>query len=189
MALGDPITLQIAGLAEWVRTHKDRDLKKLTLYLDGQPLDGLEPRIDTEQGTARYELMRTDKTRQSWCRILGKKLTWQREVKVTAGFSDGLMLPGEANTDLTVVQKGPVFWISLSVYLFAIGAFVYFVASCNIIRDAGPEPGGALWKPFSLARTQMAVWFFLVLRLIPPHLGGDRRSRHTTNLCAGVDRY
>ena len=106
VALGDPITLQIAGLAEWVRTHKDRDLKKLTLYLDGQPLDGLEPRIDTEQGTARYELMRTDKTRQSWCRTSERSLRGNAR-SVTAGFSDGLMLPGEANTDLTVLKRDP----------------------------------------------------------------------------------
>ena len=32
----------------------------------------------------------------------------------------------------------------------------------NLLRDAGPEPGPGLRKPFSLSRTQLAVWLIVI---------------------------
>ena len=163
VALGGPLTLKIKDLAAWAKEHTDRNLTKLILYLDDHPLDGLVTGVDLEQGTVRFELRRTDTTRDSWCEILGKKLTWHRPVTITTGFRDGWMVPSQATTELTVVQDGYVFCASLIIFLFSIVAFFWLVVISNIIRDGGPEPPAPKRRPFSLARTQMAVWFFLVL--------------------------
>ncbi len=73
------------------------------------------------------------------------------------------MIPSQATTDLIIVQDGYTFWGSLALFLASIVAFFWLVVISNIIRDAGPEPLTPKRKPFSLGRTQMAVWFFLVL--------------------------
>src|SRR5262249_34529229 len=54
------------------------------------------------------------------------------------------------------------------VFLFACVMFGWLATKSNILRDAGEEPVDPdtkqpRRKPFSLARTQMAFWFFIVL--------------------------
>jgi len=39
----------------------------------------------------------------------------------------------------------------------------YLVPYTNIVRDQGPNPGPSTYKTYSLARCQMALWFFVVL--------------------------
>jgi len=105
-------------------------------------------------------------------------------VTVTTGFRDGWMVPSERTTELTVVQEGYVFWGSLIVFLVSIVPFFRLVVISNILRDGGPEPPGQKRRPFSLARTQMAVWFFLVLGsyLLIWVVTGDRDTISTSVL-------
>ena len=40
---------------------------------------------------------------------------------------------------------------------------VWYGKRTNLLRNFGPEPGGGASKRYSLARTQMAIWFVVVL--------------------------
>jgi hypothetical protein len=57
----------------------------------------------------------------------------------------------------------------LGVLVPAIVLFVWLAIKSDILRDAGPQPEGKddndrpNRKTFSLSRTQMAFWFFLVI--------------------------
>ena len=58
----------------------------------------------------------------------------------------------------------PQFWLGALLFLALLGFFLgYLVPKTNIVRDQGPDPGPSTFKTYSLARCQMALWFFVVL--------------------------
>ncbi len=72
------------------------------------------------------------------------------------------MLASGGSIDFTLINPNWAFWFCLLFFLFAVVLFFWLVVSSNILRDSGPEPGAGR-KTFSLGRTQMAVWFFIIL--------------------------
>src|SRR6185369_642987 len=74
-----------------------------------------------------------------------------------------------ANLDLPVVMTLRMFdpvWFGFSTigFLAVLVLFWWRAIKGNIIRDSNPpEPPQGTRKPYSLARVQMAVWFFLVI--------------------------
>lgn len=52
-------------------------------------------------------------------------------------------------------------WIGFFV-LFCTG-FAYLALWTEMLRDSGPPPPEGKLRPYSLARTQMAIWFFLII--------------------------
>ena len=53
------------------------------------------------------------------------------------------------------------FWMVMFLALLLV--LVWYGRRTNLLRDFGPDPGGGALKRYSLARTQMAAWFFVVL--------------------------
>lgn len=55
---------------------------------------------------------------------------------------------------------GPsICWFAFAV-MFLVG-FLYLANNTDLLRDSGPAPPKNKHRPFSLARTQMAIWFYL----------------------------
>jgi hypothetical protein len=50
-------------------------------------------------------------------------------------------------------------WLGFAI-LFGVG-FWYLAQNTEMLRDSGPPPPPSKLRPYSLARTQMAIWFFL----------------------------
>lgn len=77
-------------------------------------------------------------------------------------------VPGSAT--LKLVDVNPAWFGLFIVFLIiAVIIFLLFALFSNLIRDPGPEDARVKrWsrrfrRPFSLARTQMAVWFFVII--------------------------
>ena len=73
--------------------------------------------------------------------------------------------PAATTTPVPPVPPGPLwFWIGAIFFLAVLAFFLfYLVPYTNIVRDQGPNPGPSTYKTYSLARCQMALWFFVVL--------------------------
>jgi hypothetical protein len=57
---------------------------------------------------------------------------------------------------------GPIVCWSVFFVLFVV-SFFYLARKTEMLRDSGPEPPPGKMRPYSLARTQMAIWFFLIV--------------------------
>lgn len=55
------------------------------------------------------------------------------------------------------------FWVWLVLFALFITGFVWLARCTELLRDAGPVPPKGKLRPYSLAKTQMAVWFFLIV--------------------------
>lgn len=101
-------------------------------------------------------------TRDSWLDLL--RGPWKAlSVAISAG-PDGAAWPTEATISFKRINCG---WLAAwaVLFLFAVTLFVRYALNSDIIRDTGTLPADASTgskKAYSLARTQMAIWTFLI---------------------------
>ena len=165
-------------------------IKDLILYLNHRPLAGVEPvySYETPAWTARskdeppveykittvyFPLVRNDASKPTWIHLLNQPV-FDRRVVVSVGFNNGEEIRSELRPDaqggqkldqqffLTIIPKFRTA-IGFIVILIALIAFFALARYTHIIRDANAprRPDGK--RPYSLARGQMAFWFFLVI--------------------------
>jgi len=165
LALGDDILVDIDRLKEWAATPGN-DPRKLLPYLNGRHVIGLFPEeISLSHNRLQFHLEMTPENKAVWEDLLREPVV-RRPVSFTVGVEDQSPFDTtfhHANKLSLIVVPGLQGFISLFVILLAAGAFAQLAVKTAIIRDPGPPlPDGRL-RPYNLGRTQMALWFFLIL--------------------------
>jgi hypothetical protein len=171
LELNKDYSIEVKGLSAYA--HKQSpplDLGKLVLYLDGTGMGiHAEPAaVNSDKLSFRLERSHTanpsrdEESRKAWSRVLGSPRGPTRSVVVRVGFEGQPPLEGEITRTLRIIHLDWLFWISLGGFALALGLFAWLATVTNIIRESGPAPNGKR-KAFSLGRSQMAFWFFLVL--------------------------
>ncbi len=182
VGIGDGMAISVRGLDA---TQQPQDL---VLFLNGIPLPdhtpesvrksvdpeckpaakGAEPPDCAELDVLQYKLKRDVSVQQSaeaWLDLLKKPKDSTRTVRVSLGMGTIEKISGESAADTTVqleiFRKG-YSAIVVGIFIAALLIFIFFVTDSKIIRDA-PAKNQTTLPPFSLGRTQMAWWFFLVL--------------------------
>ena len=90
-------------------------------------------------------------------------LVWVASRRSLSSLFDGSALIAWLVICLSVFCFAGPSWCWISVAIVFILGFFYLAVRTEMLRDDGPEPDKPLLRPFSLARTQMAVWFFLIV--------------------------
>ncbi len=150
----------------------------MALFLDEKPLKGLAPYFYGDHNGdpwVRFLLERTPKDADSWKALMIKTLTERdHKIFVTLRLKDdtgeGWGLPvkgwGLAKNALVNWPRMDTFFVTAVIAILFFGCLAY---GSDIIRDAGKQPvtyntlGQLDRKPYSLARLQLAWWFFVVL--------------------------
>ena len=165
--LRETILVKVDGL----RTLLDQELclesggaqRDIILYLDRRPLPDVvaAPPTDPETNELMFPLVRTEESRDVWTYLLGRPGLRDREVEVSVGIDNQFAVGSDANVDLRVI---PPDWFAFWLVIFGIFAvgFVLLALRSDVLRDPVTAPVGAR-PPYSLARTQAAWWFFLIL--------------------------
>jgi hypothetical protein len=187
---GDEIWVDIINFKDWVDSLGDKkpqnhEVKDLILYLDHFPLLGISPiysydktewtgkvpLVEYTRTTVGFSLVRNDSSKPGWSHLLNQPVL-NRKVIVSVGFPNGEEIDSWVNPK-QVTEKDQQFYLTiipkfrtafgLIVILGALIAFLGLARHTHIIRDAGAprRPDGQ--RPYSLARGQMAFWFFLVI--------------------------
>jgi len=166
LALFKTIEVEVENLPEWTK-QKGNDPSKFILYIDGNAVKDLP--LGLVENKLQFDLKRNSNNKEAWTTILSRKtgdfLT--RTVPITVGY-DGVQVGSNVKSTLTIVNG---FWFKIFTvsFLALIALFGWLACKSDIIRDAGPQPGGidqygkAKRKTYSMARTQMALWFFVVI--------------------------
>jgi hypothetical protein len=176
------VSIIVYGLAQYRRAYaakaqKDPQLDPavLQLYVDGRPLPRLAPILPpSDQSHLVYELRDVaghgahPDTVQAWKTLLADGIRNRRMV-LTVGFPARGPLP--SNVDAFVIDALPTPWLIVWLVLAAglLALLVWAAISSDLLRVTGRPPaapaagGPAPRKAFSLARTQMAAWFYVVL--------------------------
>lgn len=138
----------------------------IMLFIEG--LDaGLEPSgMDLESGTLTFVLDRSEQNKEIWRQFLYDPLfDPYAAMRVSVGVRGGRPLPRADGANMTLklkklwVDRWTVIWLALLLGL-AIALLVY-ARRTDMLRDGPPIEG--VRQPYSLARVQMAWWFFLLV--------------------------
>jgi hypothetical protein len=189
--LGDTVTLKFQNLDLWCKS-KDTDLKTLDLILDGRVMPGLHPIAPVPcNNELRFDLKRLDddqdlskQNRDAWNVLLAGTKRASRSISVNVGVEGRPICFGQASFTLRIYPSYTVFvYAALIILLFV---FLLLARNSDIVRDLCPnsgsnnssrtqEKGLKRWLrylgvgeatatcSFSLARCQMAWWFFIVV--------------------------
>ena len=163
------LIVEVEGLSDAVLKDKINP-RDLVLYLNGQALKGVNA-VSIEgpkQNWLGFDLQRTDASNPVWRSLLGSP-GWtdnHRLVSVSVGFPDKQAIPATPGYQPQMYLRLYYRWwaiISLVVLLGIIITFILAVRNGYLLRDTNPPfPPAGLKKPYSLALTQAAWWFFLV---------------------------
>ena len=171
--LNDNITVTIANLDEeiarqqapnsGVPPEQRLDPYKYVLFLDGIEMKGLNPFRVGPDGALQFKLTRNPDNSGAWLNFLGRPSDSIKKVKASVGLTGKPPLEGKEFTLRLYNQK--LFYFATVLFLAAFIGFLIAAWTTPIIRDSGPPNpvNGPLTRPFSLGRTQMAWWFFIVL--------------------------
>jgi hypothetical protein len=176
------LSIIVYGLAQYRRAYaaaakKDPQLDPaaLELYVDGKRLPRLAPILPpADQSHLVYELRDVagstahPDTVKAWKTLLADGIRDRRMV-LSVGFPARGPLP--SNVDAFEIDALPTHWLIVWIVLAAglLGLLVWAAISSDLLRVPGLAPappatgGPAPRKAFSLARTQMAAWFYVVL--------------------------
>lgn len=162
VGLGAVIAVEVEGLAALIEAAGG--FGNAILFLDGIPLEDLPPLgVRPDRGWLIYRLDRTDQADQAWHLLLGGPKSLVRELSVSVGASTSEPLPTAVERFPLAVIHGWEMALFVVLLVAAVVAFAVAAARTDLLRDrAADVPAGAV-RPYSLARCQMAWWFFLVV--------------------------
>ena len=137
--------------------------KDLILYLNGYPMKGLFG-VPSGVNKLRFKLVRNEESKETWNTILsGFVIDRDRTVSFSVGCPQGYSIPTKVKK-----QIAPNF-LSATILLvvFAILLYLFFKFCRDSIRDnsllTNVSERYNYKPPFSLARSQMAWWFFIIM--------------------------
>jgi hypothetical protein len=144
--------------------------QKIVLYLDGRKINERDPvkegKLGKDKDTIEFPLKQHQAeeggNKDAWLDLLGspKKNLFLRPTKIEVGLERGYVIPDNIGFMLSRINKF-WFWVcQVIIGVFLIAGIILAIKS-DILRDTGPTPENDK-KPWSLARCQMAFWFFLV---------------------------
>ena len=168
--MGDRIKIVIPRLSR-AAENGIVDPTKLVLFIDGRVFTGVFPE-SVGYDSLIYKLERSKDAIDAWNGLLGSPgLDPSKPVVVSVGYADQKPLelakgfPQKTNLNLIVYRKR---WAVGSLLVLVIMVVVFFKYGKNMLRDSGPPtPKNAknedAARPYSLAKVQVAWWFFLVV--------------------------
>ena len=167
--LHDRIWLEVDQLVEAVKKDKINP-RDLVLYVNGQELKGIKAvAVDgPKQNWLGFDLLRSTESDPVWRTILGSPTRQYRQVTVSVGFPDKQQFAPTAGKSQPVIYLRLYYgwWLLISIVgLVLIVALFYKLATLgHLIHDSDPpEPPAGKMRPYSLALTQAAWWFFFVI--------------------------
>lgn len=134
----------------------------IVLFLDTMPMNLTPESCNVQEGTVRFLLTRNEKNDTAWHWLLGTPRGFTRKIRVSVGTNDIAVSTKMLDFPLRVIPRIPFFmWVVLT---FGGGiVYVYLCRNTGLIRGARTSALRPTQKPYSLARFQMAFWFFLVV--------------------------
>jgi hypothetical protein len=165
-----------AYLSDWVIVsvcHLDKLMKEaeaaqepLALFIQGKDFDNPPAGIDFDTGQVTFILGRNARNKHDWQPLLYNPLFDPTiSLHVSAGIHGGRPLPRAPGANTTLIMRKlytdwtTLVWLAL--LLAIVIALLVFARRSDLLRD-GPALAGVR-QPYSVARVQMAWWFFLIL--------------------------
>lgn len=165
VALEEEITVQVTYLEKLQDEARDKN-KKIILFINDLPLKGIYPTFDTQKNGLRFFINHADNSIALWNHLTQSREATEiftRQASISVGLEDQSPILTKVDSFTIILARKKWFYICVVILLGLLGLFVAFAIKTNILRDIGPNPPDGGKKPYSLALTQMAIWFFVIM--------------------------
>ena len=164
-ALKNTIKIQVPGIGDYLK-QKSITNPNFVLYLAGTPFQGLAVSKPTEGNDyITFYLDRVETNKQQWTALLRRPVS-VRTVSLTIGLDPGVTFRSDIGSFELKVFNPAIFWAAAGLFIILVGLFIWLARRSDVLREMGPPPpavaGRVPRRAYSLARVQMAVWFFAV---------------------------
>lgn len=161
VGLGDRLIVEVENFPKLL-ADAGGNCAGIMLFLDTLPMNIAPESCDVHDGTVRYVLTRNEKNDDAWHWLLGNPRGFTRMIRVSVGT--GMMAIPSKMENFPLRAIPPLqFYIWLVLTFAGAAVFIYLCRRTELIRGARTSSLKPLEKPYSLARFQMAFWFFFVV--------------------------
>lgn len=157
--IGDLITLTTSAELQAYLQNAVTNKQSVTLFLNGNDTTIVPQRVGPT--SVDFRLDRNGGNKKIWAALLRDPFhpPPTRLIDASIGLAGGLAVAAQPRSTFTLVVAHwgwyETVWLAVLLVLFVV--FGWLVVKRDVLRD-GPKPA-----PFSLGRTQMAWWFFLII--------------------------
>lgn len=165
LGLEDEIIVQVTGIQQLLDEAKEKN-EKIILFINGSPLEGIYPAFDEDINGLRFFIDHSDNPIELWNRLtLSRESSefFTRKVCISVGLEGQEPILTNVKNFTLILARKKWFYICVVFLLALLGLFITLAVKSNILRDIGPNPPDGSKKPYSLAHTQMATWFFVIM--------------------------
>ena len=158
--LGDTISIGFTNLRQWMADARNKP-NDLVLVLNDRVIKGVKARgPDTQYKELEFDMQPPDTdNRDAWNALLSQS-------KGDTTLQVGVALLGNPPYFGSATARFQVFpsysWLVVAFLIILLIAFLVLARKSDILRDAPSPPGGPKMS-YSLARCQMALWFFVII--------------------------
>ena len=167
MPLNQPLWVRVEHLDSWLK-KTDADLSKFELCVNGIPFRGSYVSETRGENYLGFVLHTTSATQEAWKTLVSPPFKKDGQLVSVKVRLDGKLLEGSATAKLIIFPNRNLLMLLIG-FALIIAVCVWLARSTDIIRESGMQPSGTdnfglpNRKPYSLARTQMAAWFVVVI--------------------------
>lgn len=155
------LKLRVSNLEAWVA--QGNSPWNLILFLNGRPIKGLHPvGADAQAGEVEFRLQRTSESTATWDELTEKDKSWKlkgiaRSLSASIGLDGGLAFKADkkAHFELIFLSRGWML-LCLAFALGTLGCLIWLSRKTSLLKE---QRSG----PYSLSRTQMAIWSWVVM--------------------------
>lgn len=171
LGLEDEIRVKIFNVGQFLDEARQQD-KHILLFIDGMQLKGIYPdtySIDRDKGELHFFVDHSEQPIALWEHLMLSRESrnfFSRRVSISVGLEDQEPIPTlvkDNNSFKLIMVRKRWFYISVVALLVLLVLFIFLVIKTDMLRDIGPNPPHGGRKPYSLAKTQMAIWFFTIM--------------------------
>lgn len=166
--IGNDLHVLIDSASAYAIEHNRLSYRELELFLDGMRFHSLHPEF-VSPNILSFHLTYDDSSHHEWRTLLGTLEGSSHVTRVGMGFEgEQEIIPTQGNPATLVftfiVYREGWFLVAIACIVLATGLFWLLALRSNILRDSVPVVlANGEQRPYSLARCQMALWFFIII--------------------------
>lgn len=162
-SLGGVVTVVLRGLREWVSPRQDPN--QLRLYLAGRMIPDAGPfLINLSQEYVNFDLHLSPTDKSLWVQIIAEATRQPgHKIPISVGLMDQKQ-PFDSSSYVSFKVYPQYAKYILPSLVVLLGALIFLGAKSDLLRDSvAKAPPFRARRPYSLARVQMAIWFYVVV--------------------------
>lgn len=164
-SLGDNVYVVISDSISHLMLEMKVNNLKIIPYIDGIPIKGTYPHF-VGDSTLMFRLRRNDESKENWDMILRKpNLFHPKQVVFSIGYENdqpfNTLVKNQKSFNLIIFRPSHYLWIAGLLILLIM--LLYFATKSDMLCEDISSLNPLKKRPYSLALSQMAFWFFLVI--------------------------